>query len=79
MIVCPGCQARFEGTAGDACPSCGAAPELVCGFPAFAPALALDNDGMPDGAHERLAAVGRAAEGALSLVCAARKPASPSP
>jgi SAM-dependent methyltransferase len=39
------------------CPNCGYAPEIVEGFPSFAPRLALSNDGVPQGAHDFLDAV----------------------
>ena len=39
------------------CPACNYKPDIINGFPAFAPSLAMKNDGFPPNAHDRLAKV----------------------
>lgn len=53
MKRCLACKTDF---AGDdwTCPNCGYRPSFIASFPAFAPELAASNDGMPEGAHDRL-------------------------
>ena len=47
MRRCLRCDAEI--TAADwQCSACGNAPQRINGFPAFAPALAVDNDGFDD-------------------------------
>jgi SAM-dependent methyltransferase len=47
LRVCPACAAEILAENG-ACKKCGHAPAEIDGFPAFAPALAVDNDGYDD-------------------------------
>ena len=47
MKLCLACRARFD-REDWICPSCGSSPQLQDGRPFFAPALADDNEGMPD-------------------------------
>lgn len=44
MKVCPTCNQRFD-TVDWHCPGCGAKPESILGFPAFAPALSAADQG----------------------------------
>jgi SAM-dependent methyltransferase len=56
MKLCLSCRTSFSGKSW-ACPSCGNGPDMVDGFPAFAPELAALNDSTPEGAHHRLDAM----------------------
>jgi SAM-dependent methyltransferase len=53
MKICLSCSARFSG-ARWRCPQCGRSPQVVDGFPAFAPALAEANDGFEAASHALL-------------------------
>lgn len=53
MKICLACHAEFE-KSNWICPSCEWSPAFIEGFPAFAPAMALDNDGLNSAAHHRL-------------------------
>ena len=53
MKRCLTCLAEFSGSDWD-CPQCGGAPRAIDGVLAFAPELALDNDGMAPDAHHAL-------------------------
>jgi ubiquinone/menaquinone biosynthesis C-methylase UbiE len=53
MKRCLSCRTEFSSIGWD-CPGCGHAPQVIDGFPAFAPDLALDNDGMAPDAHDAL-------------------------
>ncbi len=56
MKVCPRCATNFE-HAGWHCESCGYAPPLIAGFPAFAPGLATGNEGYDPSYFARLYAL----------------------
>lgn len=56
MKLCPACGARFEAEAWR-CPRCGAEPETINGFPAFAPALARGGAGYDPEHFDRLFAL----------------------
>ncbi len=47
MRVCPGCSEEIR-TDDWHCPACGKTPPALAGFPAFAPELAVDNEGYDD-------------------------------
>jgi SAM-dependent methyltransferase len=53
MKRCLQCRATYESPDWQ-CPSCGASPPFVAGFLAFAPDLAVINDGMDPDAHNHL-------------------------
>lgn len=53
MKLCLSCRNDFSSDSW-VCPNCGFEPKVLDGFPAFAPELALSNDGTPEGAHHRL-------------------------
>lgn len=53
MRLCLKCNAGFENN-NWVCPICDSSPELINGFPAFALAMAVDNDGLDSEAHHRL-------------------------
>jgi ubiquinone/menaquinone biosynthesis C-methylase UbiE len=53
MKRCLSCQSTFSGTDWH-CPACGHEPPIIHGFPAFAPDLAIDNNGIVPGAHHHL-------------------------
>lgn len=54
MKRCRDCSHLFDGR-GWTCPSCGAAPCVIDGFPAFAPAAARENEGYDPRFHAELA------------------------
>lgn len=54
MKTCLSCNNGFEHETWT-CPSCLWTPPTIDGFPAFAPELAHDNDGLPSDAHHSLA------------------------
>lgn len=54
MKVCLACG-RHHGAPGWCCPTCGHAPPVVDGFPAFAPALERDGDGFVESYFDELA------------------------
>ena len=56
MKLCPACGTRFGGDAWR-CPRCGAKPETINGFPAFAPALARGGAGYDPEHFDRLFAL----------------------
>lgn len=56
MKLCAACGARFEAPAWH-CPRCGAEPEMIGGFPAFAPALARGGAGYDPEHFDRLFAL----------------------
>lgn len=53
MKICLACSAQFE-KHDWVCPTCGWSPALIGGFPAFAPSMALVNDGLDSAAHHQL-------------------------
>lgn len=53
MKRCVRCRSTYVGSAWT-CPTCGASPERIGGYLAFAPDLAARNDGMEPDAHHRL-------------------------
>jgi SAM-dependent methyltransferase len=53
MHQCLQCHQTFESSE-LRCPACGQVPAQILGYPAYAPALAYQNDGMPAGAHHTL-------------------------
>ena len=56
MKRCMLCDHTFD-HAGWVCPACGATPATIESFVAFAPELAVDNDGMAPDAHHRLSRI----------------------
>lgn len=53
MKICLACSAEFD-KSDWICPVCTQSPALIDGFYAFAPAMALDNDGLDSSAHHKL-------------------------
>lgn len=53
MKVCLACRHSFAHEDWR-CPACGHAPQIIDGFPSFAPELAISNDGMAANAHHAL-------------------------